>query len=419
LNFYDTPTTQKTTPSLKDFKPDLTAVGYTSVFLQLPNSSPPAALPLKSNNLSTPVMDKRNSYSHIPIPPVPASPTKTSKTHKRFRSLSILRTRSKSTTVPASPTKATTTKAVKASVIVSHKKAKYASVRPAPLANDLALMQFADGGRMDTHIKRVMEAQAKAAAVGGVSDVYRDGQGGIWWDAEEEWEYAHLLGGEEQVGVEEWVEFSEKQKRAAVAIAEMRRGSGSTVSTQDSDLDVRYVMQPAESNDDLAAFGSALAPMSLNRPGMSVLTLPAHTRRAAKHMHKPEHLLDDAFPCSPGSPRSPPFHGDCSSPTRAKPKGKDRRRPEPLKLSPPSPAAQCPRNSPIDPEKVRKDFLDNSFSPPVNSSSMHRGRPKVRNLSDDSTSSATTITTARRGVAKKASLRNVKAFFRSGKKEEY
>jgi hypothetical protein len=73
------------------------------------------------------------------------------KTLKRFRSLSILRTRpgSKSTVMPSSPTKAKGTKAkasAKPSNIVNHKKTKYATMRPALLANELALMQFVDGG---------------------------------------------------------------------------------------------------------------------------------------------------------------------------------------------------------------------------------------------------------------------------------
>jgi len=187
----------------------------------------------------------------------------------------------------------------------------------------------------------------------------------------------------------------------------------STISTQDSDLDVRYVVQPAEEYDDLATFGSALAPMSLHKPGMSVLAIPPTTRRAAKHMRKPEYLLDIAFPRSPTSPQSPRFYvGPSSSPTKAKPKGKARRRPAPLKLTPPSPAVKHPHNSPVDPEKVRKDFLEDSFAPsPV------RGR-QARKASNDSTWSGATITVARRGVVKKASIMNVKAFFRSGKKEE-
>ena len=43
----------------------------------------------------------------------------------------------------------------------------YAHVRPPPLANELAMMEFADGGSLESHIKRVMEAQAKATAGSG------------------------------------------------------------------------------------------------------------------------------------------------------------------------------------------------------------------------------------------------------------
>ena len=408
LNILDTPSTQKATPSIRDFKADLTAVGYTSVFVQLADS---AALPTMSRNASTAITDKTNTYSHIPIPPIPASPTKNSRTLKRFRSLSILRTRprSKSTTTPpkVKPTKSKAS--VKPSTVVNHKKAKYANLRPAPLANELALMQFADGGHIDSHIKRVMEAQAQAAGNIGVGDVYRDGQGGIWWDAEEEWEYAHLLGGEEWVGVEEWVEFRDDKKASAEAAAEVRRGSVSTISTQDSGLDVRDVVQPAEEHDDLTTLGSAVSPMSLQRPGMSVLSQP-------KRMRKSEYV-DIAFPPSPASPIS--NVGSCPSPTGAKPKGKARRRPAPLNLSPPIPALKCPHNSALDPEVVRKDFLENSFvpSPPISSLSPPiRGRQQTRKGSGDSTSSGTTINVARRAVPRKASIMNVKAFFRSAKK---
>lgn len=270
---------------------------------------------------------------------------------------------------------------------------------------------------MDTHIQHLMESQAKAAAVGGVGDIYRDGQGGIWWDVEEEWEYAHLLGGDEQVGADEWVQFEHNEKASAEAIAEVRRGSVSTISTQDSDLDVRYVVQPSEESDDLAAFGSSLASMSLQKPGLSVLSLPPHPRRAAKHMRKSEHLLDTAFPHNPSSPSSPRFYSDTvSSSTEAKPRGKARRRPAPLKLTPPSPALKHPHNSPVDPGKVRKDFIENSFAPPPVSSSYTpvRGH-QVRKGSNDSTSSGTAVSVVR---GPKVSIMNVKSFFRSGKKEE-
>lgn len=281
---------------------------------------------------------------------------------------------------------------------------------------------------MDSHIKRVMEAQAKAAAVGGVGDVYRDGQGGIWWDADEEWEYAHLLGGEEQVSTDEmdWVQFGDERKAAGGAVDDdVRRGSVSTMSSQDSDLNPVYVVQPAEEQDDLAAYGSALAPMALHRPGASVLSHSVrHNRGTAKHLRKPEYLLDIAFPRgNPESPKTPRFYANvCPSSltTKVKPKGPARRRPAPLKLSPPSPALKRPTNSPVDPEKVRKDFLDSSFAPApasVSPTLATRGR-QGRKTSKDSSSSGATVTLARRAIAGKASIMSVKAFFRSGRKEE-
>lgn len=280
---------------------------------------------------------------------------------------------------------------------------------------------------MDSHVKRVMEAQAKAAASGGVGDVYRDGQGGIWWDAEEEWEYAHLLGGEEQVGAEEmdWVQFEDGKKAPGGAMDDdVRRGSVSTVSTQDSDLDPVYVVRPAEEQDDLAVYGSALAPMTLYRPGVSVLSHSVRPRCTAKHLRKPEYLLDIAFPrSSPGSPKGSRLHAGAYPPSttiKAKPQGPARRRPAPLKLSPPSPALKRPTNSPVDPEKVRKDFLDSSFAPaaPAPASLLAARGRQGRKASKDSSSSGATITVARRAVAGKASIMNVKAFFRSGKKED-
>lgn len=223
----------------------------------------------------------------------------------------------------------------------------------------------------------------------------------------------------------DWVQFGD-EKKAAVE-DDVRRGSVSTMSSQDSDLNPVYVVQPAEEQDDLAAYGSALAPMALHRPGVSVLSLPVRTRCTAKHLRKPEYLLDIAFPRgSPGSPRSPRFYvGACppSPAVRAKPKGPARRRPAPLKLSPPSPALKRPTNSPLDPEKVRKDFLDSSFAPAVMAPASasptlaSRGR-QGRKTSKDSSSSGATITRARRAVAGKASIMNVKAFFKSGRKED-
>ena len=126
-----------------------------------------------------------------------------------------------------------------AATIAQSKRAKYP--RPPPLANELALMQFADGGSVDSHVKRIMDAQARAATgqsthTAGVSDVFRDATGTIWWDQDEEWEYTHLLARDDQSP--SWVCFD----------MDGRRGS---VSTIDSDFDARHIVRPS-SDDDFA-----------------------------------------------------------------------------------------------------------------------------------------------------------------------
>ncbi|KAH7921207.1 hypothetical protein BV22DRAFT_1096910 [Leucogyrophana mollusca] len=432
LNIVETPTTAHrtgTTPSVRDFKADLTAVGYTSVFLQLPNTPISATLPI---TLTTRTGDKR-----IPVPAVPGSPTRKPRTLSRFRSLSVLKRGRSKSAAPSSPIgHKMKTKEISSAAIVKRKKAKYA-MRPAPLANELALMQFADGGDMDSHIKRVMEQQAKAIAgpgrVAGVSDVYRDGEGGVWWDQEEEWEYAHLLGGDDGnahgTGDLQWVTFGEATSPSVVRVGETEERRGS-VSTQDSDLDPRYIVQPTDhlDADDLAVFGSALAPIATRKPGMSVLSLPARPRRAAKHLRKPDFLVDAAFSRALSSPKSPKFATTTFSGAPAnKPKGKARRRPAPLTLSPPSPALKRPTNSPVDAVKVRQDFLESSFEPAVpatpvkpRASQDTRGKLTTRPLNvplrgvNDSSLSLP----GRKTIAKKPSRLNVMGLFKASKKEE-
>ncbi|KAH9951113.1 hypothetical protein B0H21DRAFT_719616 [Amylocystis lapponica] len=340
-----TPTTPgRITPLVKDFKPDLVALGYTSVFVHFPN---------------TPVSSAQSAFPDRRLSPAFALPTQTPSTPparglKRFRSLSVLksRSRSKSTTMPPPsapkapkvPPIPAHARAENSAAVSKSKKTKYAKYRPPPLAAELALAQFADGGKMDDHVKHFLEAQARAAGATvvngqlvGVGDVWRDGDGGVWRDQDEEWEYAHLLGGDDDFCSSEagWVRFSTGSgaKGTPADDDEERRGS---VSSQDSDLDPRYAMQPeaeSGSHDDLAVFGGTLPPAALRKPGMSVLAIPARSRRAAKHLRKPEFLLD-VFPA--------------------------RRRPAPLMLPPPSPTIKCPTN-PLD--DVRKDFLESSFAP--------------------------------------------------------
>jgi len=411
---------------------DLTNHGYTSVFVHLPKTpTTPSPLLRQYNQIhragqpaslhpkpaAVPLSASGFAFAHIPIPPIPqeSNVERKRKGMKRFRSLSILRPKAKALQpTPASPTKtaasikSTATGKVKksfksnaalntarapskdaqaesfAATIAKRKRAKYANVGPPPtLANELAIMQFADGGNMESHIKRVMEAQAKAAAGSGasvgVADVYRDVNGGIWWDADEELEYAHLLGGvidshpqakdamvvDTDADVDmDWEEFDDgnapaepfsthynppmgHNKENADPEAPTRRSSLSTV---DSDLDPKYLVPLPENEDPKLApiDDRVLVSRRIGGAGMSLLSLPARPRRRAMHLCKPTFLVDVQaweVPPSPTSPAVLPPTG-LSSPTRSvmpkhvvggsamKLKGKARRRPAPLKLGP-------------------------------------------------------------------------------------
>ncbi|KAF8964245.1 hypothetical protein BDZ97DRAFT_2075380 [Flammula alnicola] len=427
------------TPSVGDF--DLTALGYTSVFVHLPKTPTTPSPYLRQYNL------KHNREEMPPVPPTLEPPKR--KGMRRFRSLSILRPRSsktKSQAAPPSPTKTTASakpskpskkaaaqklhplspsqtastshsKAeVCAATIAKRKRAKYAYVRPPPpLANELAMMQFADGGSLESHVKRVMEHQAKMAAGSGaavgVADVYRDGKGGIWWDADEEMEYAHLLGGATvqdvmkdgrdalEAGAEmEWEAFDADAAEplapfllghttttvpAAATAAPAYAAAASThdllatpdsrrssISTQDSDLDPKYLLPLPENEDPRHAVDDRiLASRRIGGPGMSVLSLPSRPRRAAMHLSKPATFLVDAAAFGPRSPaaksgsgsgsgsesaptteltsaneRQAPSASSATSTsttttttstagTKPKPRGKARRRPAPLKLA--------------------------------------------------------------------------------------
>ncbi|EIW59775.1 uncharacterized protein TRAVEDRAFT_167296 [Trametes versicolor FP-101664 SS1] len=442
LSFSDSPTAASRiviTPSIKDFKPDLTAVGYTSVFVHFPET--PHSATVFTSKTRPPLSPQRIA------PRSPSSPVRPVKGLKSFRSLSALRPtrriRSKSITMrgPPSPplnmsipakkssAHAKASRAQESAAVSASKKSKYAKFRPPPLATELALAQLADGGSIEDHIRRFAEAQARAGGATemtrdgrlvGVSDVYRDGAGGVWRDQDEEWEYAHLLGGDDEWCESEdgsWVRFGSPTKaarKASVVVAggDVRRGS---VSSQDSDLDPRYAMRAEdEGADDLARFGSALAPACARRPGMSVLAIPARTRRTAKHLRKPEFLLD-AFPV-PSSPTSTSHHHAPQAvqlSERQLAAKQQRRRPAPLTLTPPSPAFKCPMN-PLDADRVRDDFLASSFAPAHAPRRTHSAQPQPQPQQPIASPApprggeqAATI------VAKKPAVKNVRGFLRA------
>ena len=248
-----------------------------------------------------------------------------------------------------------------------------------------------EGGSIESHAKRVMQTQAKAAAGSGadlgVGDVYRDGNGGIWWDEDEEWEYIHLLAdagattapipltGKPSDAMAIWEDFGTADDSFVINLQANkenepeRRGS---LSSQDSDLDPKYLVTVPEHT--LGGFNApvedrVLASHKIGGPGMSVLSLPSRPRRKALHLNKAEFLVDIAA----FGPRSPKSAGGAMS-THAKPKGQARRRPAPLKLAHQTQNAVVVVRRPtaghvktpavVDSvEKSRKEFIADSFTP--------------------------------------------------------
>ncbi|KAF8916291.1 hypothetical protein CPB85DRAFT_353446 [Mucidula mucida] len=168
---------------------DLTALGYTSVFVHLPTtpSTPqylrdnndnnryptPPTNPTENNNCTKdnndPCVTRKDNKASLDI--TPSSPSHGSRHRNPLASvLPHTRTRSKSMShsniVPAK----------------SKSSKRQQQQLPPSLMNELLLLQFTSGGKLDAHVARAMEH-------GAVSD----GKGGVWWDQQDQMEYQSLV----------------------------------------------------------------------------------------------------------------------------------------------------------------------------------------------------------------------------------
>jgi len=191
------------------------------------------------------------------------------------------------------------------------------------------------------------------------------------------------------------------------------------MSTQDSDLDPKYVVHPANSldGDDLALFGNAIVPT--RQRTASVLSIPSRPRRAAQHLRKPNSSVDVAFPRPYISPKSLKFQTSpgVGAKMKLKETARRRRRPAPLKLFLSTPGSKQPMNSPIDTEKVRRDFIAASFEPvdliPVTPTTPVDMRARLIG-----NSRAINLPWPGLGVKKRPSMLNMMGLFRSARKED-
>ncbi|KAK0188470.1 hypothetical protein F5146DRAFT_1055384 [Armillaria mellea] len=173
--FPDTPGTCKSayTPTSAHYAQfDLTNLGYTSVFVHLPST--PSHLNNKPNHTRNNKKDNKPANHNYDRSHKDDRDDATSHHAKKAPFSLLSRARSASMSVPA----------------------KSKKQLPPTLMNELMLMQFTGGGKMSTHITRVMDAQAKQQGnlpVGTRADVYRDAAGRVWWDRDEQTEYQWLL----------------------------------------------------------------------------------------------------------------------------------------------------------------------------------------------------------------------------------
>lgn len=372
LNLLDTPSVIYTpSPKALEHKPaaelglDFLAQGYTTVIVQLPALSPLAPR-------TAPASDAHKT--HLP-PPTPESPTrlKAKKSFTRLRSLSF-KSAKKMLSTKATPTSQSSSS--RPSKVKSHKSStphsRYAHlIAPGggsgalPLSQEIQLSQMLDGGSLDANVRRVVERHARDTGAmpserskardsssrkdrraiesrdpleqvgGGVSGVYRDGRGGMWWDEDERLELVELLPEtlsasapppKKTLGIlprlktkpareelrPDWVDPSAPTSPVSPGTDVLRRGSATSSGSRDSDLDPSNTVRP---RDSIAVGGGNF---------VAGYSLGMHRTQAG---YAPGVL--DAFAVSPLDVSARDMGNN------ARPRPRARHRPAPLTLSPP------------------------------------------------------------------------------------
>ena len=112
------------------------------------------------------------------------------------------------------------------SEVEKRKREVYAAALPPIVMQEARMHQGMEGGSLKYNIRKIMEEKvkregnwAKVSSAKGIKvvkeieTVHQDAQGGIWWDQEEEWEFAHLLAAKtvtvsaQCVDCEGWITF--------------------------------------------------------------------------------------------------------------------------------------------------------------------------------------------------------------------
>lgn len=428
LHFADTPRTPAypipATPLPADAKFDLTAFGYSSVFVEVAVSTP-----------ITPYIHKPKPMARLPshhdatTGSAPTTPvTKSAGMFKRLLGSKPKPTKSQAKVqtkggavnpvvtdrVPVSLKKRAKYAEQPLSGVEKKKRGVYAAALPPTVKQEAQMRQAMEGGSLEYNIQKVMEEKAKregtavkvnsaegVKVVEGVETAHRDAQGGIWWDQEEEWEFTHLLA-TNGVPVSArcmdsggWVTFDKLKSKKEDDRDDFTDLSSLPSSKCTDFYHVRPLLVLDESVEQLvrgrterssSVVGSIILPSPSAKSSKIILAIPSRPTRA-KHLLQPAFLKDVvAVPPTPSStsgysqtsshPRSPGrvtrfvVRGNTTSGSvrrqrsrsRSVPKKQRKPAPPPLKIVPLGPATKLAIN--VEPEDdSRRLFLEDSFKP--------------------------------------------------------
>ena len=305
------------------------------------------------------------------------------------------------------------------SVVEKQKREVYAAALPPTVKQEAQMRQAMEGGSLEYNIRKVMEEKAKregtavkvnstegTRVVEGVETAHRDAQGGIWWDQEEQWEFAHLLAANRVpvnarcVDSEGWVTF-DNTKSKEDGLDDFTDLSSLPSSKYTELHHIRPLLAMDDSTEQFvrggtkrssSVVGSMILPSPSTKSSNIILAIPSRPTRA-KHL-QPGFLKDViAVPLTPSTPsaysrasshpRSPGrvtrfvVGGSTSSGpvrrqrsrSRSIPRKQRKPAPPPLKIVPLGPATKLAVN--VEPEDdSRKLFLEDSFRPgPVTTNS--------------------------------------------------
>lgn len=191
--------------------------------------------------------------------------------------------------------------------------------RPMPFIQQMQLLQFMEGGTLESHMQRHHAAPGKGPrGQQGAGDevvhgyAFTDERGMIWFDEEEEWEFACLIPkvdrGEKKGRLRRMLGTKKREEDDEEEDAWERFGS--------EDEDEGWVIGDANADDDLGSFGGDVA---TRRPEQSVL--------------------------------------------KSRPKGKQRRKRASSGSKKPATATATATAATLDTQSVRQEFLSSSFVP--------------------------------------------------------